>query len=177
MRDVYHLLVSRTPKHLWMSRDRCGETQSGKKALCVSLSMSFLLSNLLTDLWQSTPSERQSTGDDFTDRSAPAFTDGETRRGKCSQAIPPRAVLPTPIGTICELDDSGCVCLGCDKAKRSQSEELGKVCFENGTCTTCECLNYPNSPGCATEKEKRSEIRCILYSSRLLPLKIVAEYI
>lgn len=63
--------------------------------------------------------------------------------------------------TYCELDGSGppgCVCLNCEKEKRSESELIGEVCYENGTCTTLECLADPtSSPTCLPQSEKRSE--------------------
>ncbi|KAL9129470.1 MAG: hypothetical protein Q9175_007287, partial [Cornicularia normoerica] len=85
-------------------------------------------------------------------------TPEEVTSGQCSIAIPRRAELPTPIGTVCELDGSGCVCLDCEKEKRGESEAIGSVCFANGTCTTIECLIDPNSsPTCGAQKEKRTE--------------------
>ncbi|KAF6219739.1 hypothetical protein HO133_003564 [Letharia lupina] len=96
--------------------------------------------------------------DNFIGEPTPVCTDEDPRRGQCSQTTPRRTVLPTLVKTSCELDGSGCVCLDCEEEKHNESEDIGEVCFVNGTCApTIECLEFPDSSTCLTPKEKRSE--------------------
>ncbi|CAF9914027.1 MAG: hypothetical protein ALECFALPRED_009211 [Alectoria fallacina] len=61
------------------------------------------------------------------------------------------------ISILCLEHPDTCGCSGTDVGKRRESEAIGTVCFENGTCTTLECLADPDSPTCLPQKEKRSE--------------------